>query len=189
MGIWTHRHTLYMYVLVTAKSSFYEFSTKPIPVYTYYRSVLYYMYGYLFILFFSMGFFYETYDKVPNTFVFSVPLHGLFNSMRSKIRIHDSQYFGWYHGSSGVEMNWFIIFSILRFIFSFLLFELRKYTFWRLVLYIFVTVIHALMVTYIFYVFCSNRVDFFSFCKEQSKFFENIVVWWTFIQWIKCEWV
>lgn len=107
MGIWTHRHTLYMYVLVTAKSSFYEFSTKPIPVYTYYRSVLYYMYGYLFILFFSMGFFYETYDKVPNTFVFSVPLHGLFNSMRSKIRIHDSQYFGWYHGSSGVEMNWF----------------------------------------------------------------------------------
>lgn len=90
-----------------------------------------------------------------------------------------------------VEWKWigFIIFSILRFIFSFLLFELRKYTFWRLVLYIFVTVIHALMVTYIFYVFCSNRVDFFSFCKEQSKFFENIVVWWTFIQWIKCEWV
>lgn len=77
-----------------------------------------------------------------------------------------------------------IIFSILRFIFSFLLFELRKYTFWRLVLYIFVTVIHALTVTYIFYVFCSNRVNLFSCCKEeQSRFFDNMV----FIQWIKCE--
>lgn len=94
------------YVLVTAKNSLYGFSTEPIPVYTYYRCFLYYMYGYLFILFFSMGFFYETYDKVPNATLPSVSLHGLFNSMRSKIRLHDGQYFGWYHGSSEVETNW-----------------------------------------------------------------------------------
>lgn len=64
---------------------------------------------------------------------------------------------------------------LLRFIFSFLLFELRKYKFWRHMLYIFVTVIHALMLTYMFCVFCSNRVDFFSCCKEeQSRFFDNM---------------
>lgn len=43
------------YVLVTAKNSFDGFSTEPIPVYTYYISLLYYMYGYLFILFFFYG--------------------------------------------------------------------------------------------------------------------------------------
>lgn len=71
-----------------------------------------------------------------------------------------------------------ILFSILRFIFSFLLFELRKYTFWRLVLYIFVTVIHALMVTYIFYVFCSNRVDFFHYVKKKNK--ADFLTTWSF---------
>lgn len=70
-----------------------------------------------------------------------------------------------------------IIFSILRLIFSFLLFEFRKYTFWRLVLYIFVTVIHALMVTYIFYVFCSNRVDFFHFVKKNKA---DFLTTWSF---------
>lgn len=63
-----------------------------------------------------------------------------------------------------------IIFSILRLIFSFLLFEFRKYTFWRLVLY-------ALMVTYIFYVFCSNRVDFFHFVKKNKA---DFLTTWSF---------
>lgn len=58
----------------------------------------------------SMGFFYETYDKVPNATlpsVFSVSLYGVFNSMRSKIRQHDGQDFSSPLGSSGVETNWF----------------------------------------------------------------------------------
>lgn len=174
------------YVLVTAKNSFYGFSTEPIPVYTYFRSLLYYMYGYLFIYFFSMWFFYETYDKVPNAtlpFVFSVSLHGLFNSMRSKIRLHDGQHFGWYHGSSGVETNRFDHFlnSSVDILFP----------------AVWVPKIHVLETCVVhicnsdpctdgnIHILCLLQQScwFFSFCKEeQSRCFDNMVVWWTFIQ-------
>lgn len=70
-----------------------------------------------------------------------------------------------------------IICSVLRFILSFLLLELRKYKFWRLMLYIFVTVINALILTYIFCVFCSNRVDFFHVVKKNKA---DFLTTWSF---------
>lgn len=143
--------------------------------------------------FFSMWFFYETYDKVPNATlpsVFSISLHGLFNSMRSKIRLHDGQHFGWYHGSSGVETNRFDHFlnSSVDILFP----------------AVWVPKIHVLETCVVhicnsdpctdgnIHILCLLQQScwFFSFCKEeQSRFFDNMVVWWTFIQWIKCEWV
>lgn len=122
-----------------------------------------------------MGFFYETYDRVPNATLLSVfsvyhcmvcfiPCVLRYAYMTANILVDIIAQVEW-------KRIGFIIFSILRVKFSFLLFELRKYTFWRLVLYIFVAVIHALMVTYIYYVFCSNRVDFFHFVKKNKADF------------------
>lgn len=61
------------------------------------------------------------------------------------------------------EMDWERLFlvmsSIFRFILSFFLFIVQKYKFWRLILYVLITVIHSYVITYLFYFILSSCIE------------------------------
>lgn len=61
------------------------------------------------------------------------------------------------------EMDWERLFlvmsSIFRFILSFFLFIVQKYKFWRLILFVLITVIHSIVITYLFNILLSNCIE------------------------------
>lgn len=138
------------HVLVTSKSSFYEFLTEPIPVYTYYRLLIYILYIYKYIsLFLLVCFLWNSSMRRITRFQLQCyrpyfPYHCMMCFIPCVLRYANMTA----NISDDIiaQVEWkrigLIISSILRFIFSFLLFELRKYKFWRHILYIFATVIH-----------------------------------------------
>lgn len=62
-----------------------------------------------------------------------------------------------------------IIFSIFRFILiSVFLFIVQRYRFWRLVLYVLITVIHSFVITYLFYIMSTNCVELLNTIKKSK---------------------
>lgn len=70
------------------------------------------------------------------------------------------------------EMDWERLFRIISFIFrfilSFFLFIIQKYRFWRLVLYVLMTVIHCLIIACILYILWKNGVDLVNTIKKRK---------------------
>lgn len=82
------------------------------------------------------------------------------------------------------QVSWIQIFSAVssaaKFILSFLLSVIRKYKFWRLLMHMFITVIHSFIITFAIYILCSYFVDLIRSIKEIKNDF--LAEWYFFDQ-------
>lgn len=80
------------------------------------------------------------------------------------------------------EIDWerlfLIMSSIFRFILSFFLFVVQKYKFLRLVSYVLITVVHSLVITYLFYTLLSNCVELLNTIRKSKGEF---LTKWSFV--------
>ncbi|XP_052689114.1 uncharacterized protein LOC128167432 [Crassostrea angulata] len=81
-----------------------------------------------------------------------------------------------------IEMDWerlfLVISSIFRFILSLFLCIVQKYKFWRLVLYVLITVIHSFVITYLFCLLLSNCVELFNIIKKSK---DEFLTQWSYV--------
>lgn len=171
------------YVSDIHENSFYENSTEAIHVYSHYKYFLFAIYVILFNTCFSF---------ILSSFVKRI----------ARYQIHCYRLYFPYHCTVCVlplvlrytnitatasddimaAMDWerlfSIIFSISRFILSVFLFIVQRYRFWRLVSYVLITAIHSLVITYLFYILCTN-------CEEQlnviKKTKEEFLTEWSYV--------
>lgn len=171
------------YVSDIHKNSFYENSMETILVYSHYKYFVFAIYGILLIMCLSLilsSFMnriaryqiqcYRLYFPYHCT-VCVIPFVLRYTNITSTIS-----------DDIMVEMDWeslFLIISfIFRFILSFFLFIVQKYRFWRSMLYVLITMIHSLIIAYIFYILCTNCVELLNTIKNsKGDFFTD----WSYV--------
>lgn len=171
------------YVLDDHKNSFYEKSTGAILVYSHYKYVLFAIYVILFTICFSLilsSFMkriaryqiqcYRLYFPYHCT-VCVIPFVLRYTNITAIISDDIMDEIDW-------ERLFLILSSIFRFIFSFFLFIVQKYRFLRLVLHVSTTVIHSIIIAYIFYIILTNSVELLNTIKKsKGDFFTD----WSYV--------
>lgn len=171
------------YVLDDHKNSFYEKSTGAILVYSHYKYVLFAIYVILLTICFSLilsSFMkriaryqiqcYRLYFPYHCT-VCVIPFVLRYTNITAIISDDIMDEIDW-------ERLFLILSSIFRFIFSFFLFIVQKYRFLRLVLHVSTTVIHSIIIAYIFYIICTNSVELLNTIKKsKGDFFTD----WSYV--------
>lgn len=165
------------------KNSFYENSMEAILVYSHYKYFVFAIYGILLIMCLSLilsSFMnriaryqiqcYRLYFPYHCT-VCVIPFVLRYTNITSTIS-----------DDIMAEMDWerlFLIISfIFRFILSFFLFIVQKYRFWRSMLFVLITMVHSLIIAYIFYILCTNCVELLNTIKNsKGDFFTD----WSYV--------
>lgn len=155
------------------QNSFYENSTEAILVYSHYKYFLFAIYVILFTMCFSLIFSsfmkriaryqiqcYRPYFPYHCT-VCVIPFVLRYTNVTATISDDIMAEIDW-------ERLFLIISLIFRFILSFFLLIIQKYRFWRLVLYVLMTVIHCLIIACILYVLWTNGVELVNTIKNRK---------------------
>lgn len=155
------------------KNAFYENSTEAVLVYSHYKNVLVSIYVILFTICFSLilsSFMKRIARYQIRCYRLYFPYHCTVCVIPFVLRYANIT--AMTSDDIMVAMDWkrlfLIISSIFRFILSFILFVVQKYRFYRLVLYVLITVIHSLMFAYLFYIMCTNCVELLNTYKKSK---------------------
>lgn len=162
------------YRSVTSDNSYYENSSEPILAYTYYRTLLFYIFTFLIVL--LVGLIYVS-SKEKDLTRFQIqcyrpyfPYHCMVCLIPFVLRYANMNAYIPDNIMAQVEWNHFflVMYSIFRFICFYLLSIVRRYDLLRLFAYLFVTLIHSFILTFFVYSICSNCIELFN-CIKESK--------------------
>lgn len=162
------------YRSVTSDNSYYENSSEPILAYTYYRTLLFYIFTFFIVL--LVGLIYVS-SKEKDLTRFQIqcyrpyfPYHCMVCLIPFVLRYANMNAYIPDNIMAQVEWNHFflVMYSIFRFICFYLLSIVRRYDLLRLFAYLFVTLIHSFILTFFVYSICSNCIELFN-CIKESK--------------------
>lgn len=168
------------YLEIIHEYSFYGETTEPVRTYGTFRLCLYIIYSFLCVIITGLAF-EPTFRRVSRLQIQCYRPYYIYHSMVCLIPFV-VRYINMNAGISDdimLQIPWknifLIIFSVLRFIFSFLLSIVQRYKHWRILLFICVTVVHACLFLHLLYVLLLNIVEHLSVIKESKG--EFLTAW------------
>lgn len=169
------------YRSVSNKNSYYENGTEFILTYTYYRILLFYIYAFLIVLLVGVIRVSSKEKDLTRFQIQSYRPYFLYHCMVCLIQCVLRYANMTAHISDDImaEVEWkrffLIMYSIFRFICSYLWYIIRRYKILRLATYVFVTLIHSCLLIFFVYIICGNCVKLVNSIKESKG--EFLTAW------------
>ncbi|XP_061182421.1 uncharacterized protein LOC133190749 [Saccostrea echinata] len=171
------------YIDITHENSFYRETTEPVRAYRTYRLYLLSVYSFLSIIIFSL-LLDPIARRVSRLQIGCYRPHLIYHSMVSLIPVV-IRYVNMNNEVQDdvmLQIQWknlyIIILSVVRFICAFMISIARRYKLWRLLLYILITIVHAVIIFNVIYNLCSTSLGLLEVIKESRG---NFLTKWSHV--------